>query len=310
MSRPLFKLPLRSKYFLIFSTVLAGCSIHSTFAECPTVGPGPRELSPVALTEVANKIVALYSPEVAKARGGPLHFIQRFESDWVQREHTNLFNGEYRNLRMVLEGSTTGGYMTLDGYAALICHEFGHAIGGYPGVGLKQNSNYPSGNSYEGQADYFAASRCLARFFSKDNNRALLRRMAVSPEIKWACDASYKPGLFTQPWPQVDPNTADEQSAICQRIAMAGLALARYGHWISCGDPDSFPRAGQRETKITNVTYVSYGSNQCRFDTFFQGALCNEDRGLPFDLSGQKGGTCFLSSGVGTRPRCWFAGIQ
>jgi Zn-dependent protease with chaperone function len=44
--------------------------------------------------------------------------------------------------------------VTKDGFSAVICHEIGHHIAGAPRKGFSWASN-------EGQADYFATTKCL-----------------------------------------------------------------------------------------------------------------------------------------------------
>ena len=71
---------------------------------------------------------------------------------------------------MILGGTIRIEDFTLDAYAALVCHEMGHLIGGEP----FQSIPGAEWASAEGQADFFAASTCLPRFFqslgvSKEN---------------------------------------------------------------------------------------------------------------------------------------------
>jgi len=63
---------------------------------------------------------------------------------------------------MVLGGTARIKGMNQESYAALICHELGHILGGPP----YQDFKGAKWSSLEGQADYFAASICLPRYFS------------------------------------------------------------------------------------------------------------------------------------------------
>lgn len=54
--------------------------------------------------------------------------------------------------------------MTINGFLVLICHEVGHHLGGAPKI-LRGNSGLRSWSSAEGQADYYATSKCLPAFF-------------------------------------------------------------------------------------------------------------------------------------------------
>ncbi|GAB4420954.1 MAG: hypothetical protein OHK0056_31630 [Bacteriovoracaceae bacterium] len=63
---------------------------------------------------------------------------------------------------MILGGTARIEGMTRDAYAAIVCHELGHILGGEP----RQSISGAEWSSAEGQSDYFAASNCLPRYFS------------------------------------------------------------------------------------------------------------------------------------------------
>ncbi|MBY0415912.1 MAG: hypothetical protein K2Q18_17195 [Bdellovibrionales bacterium] len=58
--------------------------------------------------------------------------------------------------------------LTIDGFLVLICHEIGHHLGGAP-KNLRGNSGLRSWSSAEGQADYYATSKCLPVFQRQGN---------------------------------------------------------------------------------------------------------------------------------------------
>ena len=64
---------------------------------------------------------------------------------------------------MILGGTTRIEGMSVDAYAALVCHEIGHLIGGAP----YQTIPGAEWSSSEGQSDFFAASVCLPRYYAK-----------------------------------------------------------------------------------------------------------------------------------------------
>jgi hypothetical protein len=64
---------------------------------------------------------------------------------------------------LILGGTTRAKGMTKDAYAAAVCHELGHVLGGAPYQTIK-GSEWASS---EGQADFFAASVCLPEYFKK-----------------------------------------------------------------------------------------------------------------------------------------------
>lgn len=62
---------------------------------------------------------------------------------------------------LILGGTTRAKGMTKDAYAAAICHEIGHVLGGAP----YQTISGSEWASAEGQADFFAANVCLPSYF-------------------------------------------------------------------------------------------------------------------------------------------------
>lgn len=58
-------------------------------------------------------------------------------------------------------------FMNEEGLVALLCHELGHYLGGAPRK-FRGRSSKRSWMSAEGQADYFAGSKCLKRVFDED----------------------------------------------------------------------------------------------------------------------------------------------
>lgn len=62
---------------------------------------------------------------------------------------------------MILGGTTRVEGMTKDAYAAIVCHELGHVLGGAP----HQTIHGAQWASAEGQADFFAAAVCLPKYF-------------------------------------------------------------------------------------------------------------------------------------------------
>lgn len=174
---------------------------------------------------------------------------------------------------------------TKDGFAMVACHEVGHLIGGAPKF---------SGSrlSAESQADYFASLKCLRQMFLNDNNIAVISKKSVHPQITISCSKAH-------------PNK--EEAAICIRSVMAGIdlgnlmgaALTHLGQ-VSVNKPDR---------TVVRATLSSYpATNQCRLDTFIQGALCEKSFNEDVSQSDALEGTCNTSTGhaVGNRPLCWY----
>ena len=76
----------------------------------------------------------------------------------------------------------------------------------------------------------------------------------------------------------------DEDAAVCQRAALAGLSLAKvFRDVMKLKWHLSFKQRDKRRVKKTKD---GHPFPQCRLDTYFQGALCNrgyEEETSPYD---------------------------
>lgn len=87
--------------------------------------------------------------------------------------------------------------MTKEGLLLLICHEIGHHLGGAPKI-LRGNSGLRSWSSAEGQADYYATSKCLPIFYKSDldmKNSIALASLSVSKVFASLVDGTPEPKL-------------------------------------------------------------------------------------------------------------------
>src|SRR5690606_31589808 len=92
-----------------------------------------------------------------------------------------------------------------------------------------------------------------------------------------------------------------EQYYLCQRISAAAYVLAKI---LNRGNEVSFE---EKDLAVVAETFTRHPKAQCRLDTYFAGALC--DNLMPVSNSNSKDGMCNRSEGdsVGVRPLCWFA---
>lgn len=182
--------------------------------------------------------------------------------------------------------------MNNDGLLFTLCHEVNHILGGEP---VYSPGYWPS---VEGQADYMATNTCLRLLMGSDDNRSIISRMKIPKEVAAACDVVY---------------SESEESALCQRSAMAGWTFAEYYRQYKL-KPGEFHRVypvisfvKKDPLKVTE-TNRSYTSPQCRFDTALAGALCK--KGANFDISKWKEPnqfSCDITDPLKSqRPRCWY----
>jgi hypothetical protein len=176
--------------------------------------------------------------------------------------------------------------VTEDGFSLVVCHEIGHHLGGAP----KKTENKWS--SAEGQADYFSTLKCLRKVFEKDDNLAIVQSMEIPVVLKNKCDEIYK---------------SPAESALCQRISMAGRSVARLLAFIEY--ESRVPNFETPDENIAVSTNLSHPAPQCRLDTYFSAALCDVSHAVELDDVSIHQGACTKRQGhtVGKRSPCWFS---
>ncbi|MBT3584690.1 MAG: hypothetical protein HN509_07270 [Halobacteriovoraceae bacterium] len=173
--------------------------------------------------------------------------------------------------------------MSRDGILLILCHELGHYMGGAPKA-FRGRSQRRSWSSAEGQADYFASTKCLPLLFGDGKD------LYDYNFIKAADDKS---------------NCLSDQ---CLRISLAGLSVARV---FASLKKSRMPTIGNFEGVEVRNTNHSHASPQCRLDTFLAGAICDQDPLGSFDDSDPQVSACVRSTNLmndpkGARPLCWY----
>lgn len=129
--------------------------------------------------------------------------------------------------------------VTVEGFALVLCHELGHAYGGYPYI-----YEYAK-MSAEGQADYYGARDCM---------EMVMDRM-----------------LDTVEGPSTDymiRSCGSDQ--LCLRGLIGGQSL---GNLLSKLSNEDAPDYEHLDESITNETNLSYPSVPCRLTTYFYGVM-------------------------------------
>ncbi|MFI5348539.1 MAG: hypothetical protein ACHQ2Z_03260 [Elusimicrobiota bacterium] len=233
--------------------------------------------------EVMDRMQAIYGPIVA-SHGATLQINRLWTDDTVNASAEEQGSTWILNMYGGLARDKT---ITQDGMALVACHEMGHHLGGAP--------KYGGGNDWaadEGEADYYANSKCLHRFFG-DSKTSSFTRMKVTDDaalIAAACSKSYK--------------TSGEQ-ALCVRSATAGMSVTALLGSLGGDAPAHIDTPDQNVVTATNDAHPA---SQCRLDTYFQATLCPKDFNIDMSPTDPKVGACVLSQGytVGMRPFCWY----
>lgn len=229
-----------------------------------------------------DRLEKIYTP-IIKKMGGNLKIARKWDDGTVNASAMRIFSSWNVNM---YGGLARHQETTPDAFAMVLCHEIGHHIGGAPKV-----SNFiQKWASNEGQSDYFASLKCLRRAFAEDDNEAIVDKMQVPEFVKTKCSTSYA--------------NRGEQS-MCERISMAGLALAKLLGSLRNSPTPAFDTP---DRSVVGSTDHAHPAAQCRLDTYFNGALCDKALDDNVDQKDEVRGTCHPKNGdtEGLRPLCWF----
>jgi len=240
----------------------------------------PRE---TILAGLVERFQRSYGPIVAE-QGGNLKFNIDLDNDLV---NAFAFRDLEKNWVVGIKGGLVRhNLMTKDALSMVICHELGHHLGGAPRLERKFGPGPDDFASVDGQSDYFASMKCFRKVFAVDNNEEVVKGLIIDATAKLQCALKY--GVDSKDY------------FLCQRISAASYVL---GKILNGGREVSFIN---KDRTIVAVTNMKHPKAQCRLDTYFAGALC--DNTLPTSNTNTKDGMCNRSEGdsLGARPLCWF----
>lgn len=177
-------------------------------------------------------------------------------------------------------------YMTTDVLTNILCHEVGHFLGGAPKK-KRGRSDKRSWSSSEGQADYYASSRCLKHVFQQD---ALNKNIQIS---------EYNNHQYF--------NDADKlcQDEVCVRIILTSYDTANLYNMIRPYQTD-LSILYKDPTQVFQTVH-KHPTPQCRLDSMIAGALCPISQELTFKDNDIDSSACSSSEYTRfARPLCWF----
>lgn len=240
-------------------------------------------ISEAEFNGVMDRMEKLYTADLQRM-GGKLKINRLWSNATVNASATR--NGNTWVLNMY-GGLARHRATNVEGMALVACHEMGHHIGGAP----KISGWFNSWASNEGASDYFAALKCLRRYFAEDDNKAILANAQIDPTAQAGCMQQ-----FSQEIDQL----------ICMRTSMAGESVANLFKDLS-KDPVA-PKYNTPDTSRVSTTDDSHPATQCRMDTYFAGMLCPVSINSNLDDNDYRAGSCYAPRDkVGFRPACWFA---
>lgn len=236
-------------------------------------------LSEIEYNLILDKVETVMGPTVKKILNKNL-IINRLWFENTVDAHTTRDDAD-NPVIIVNGGLARHPQMTNDGFLLLICHEIGHHLGGAPKI-LRGTSGLRGWSSAEGQADYYATSKCLPQFFQlEEENKNIDYDLDVVNQSLALAKCS---------------------DSLCPRIVLAGLSVGHFFASLVKGTPE--PSLLLSDPVKVEKTFYKHPNPQCRLDTYLSGANCDREREVSFDANDPRVGACVKNQGA--RPMCWY----
>lgn len=231
-------------------------------------------ISEQRFNSIIDEFEMIYSP-IFKKRGSNFKINKNWKSPTV---NARAYRKKFTRYVTMYGGMARHPEMTELGFALVICHEIGHHLGGAPLA-----DPFMSG---EGQSDYYASTKCMRRYL-RNKSKNIFDNNSFARD---KCATVYK-------------NESDIEH--CVLTAEGGIALSRIFAQLN---EDQMPKLETPDLNIARRTNHRHAGSQCRLDTYFAGALCDNDIELDFSTSDTSIGGChpINSDQIGFRPTCWF----
>ncbi|MFA6236375.1 MAG: hypothetical protein WC635_03520 [Bacteriovorax sp.] len=240
---------------------------------------GAGGLSKDEFENAISSAMQIMGPEIKKSLNKNLIIEKKWDDGTVDAFATR---DDQNNPVIVMNGGLARHpQMTRDAFLLFICHELGHHMGGAPKI-LRGTSGLRSWSSAEGQADYFATSKCLPQFFKTGIDVKTFDTDQDSTNFKAALAKCRDNG--------------------CVRATLAALSASRIFSSLVSGMPE--PKLTTSDLTKVSQTLYKHPNPQCRLDTYLAGANCELTPDIPFDNFDPKVRACIKDNE--TRPFCWF----
>lgn len=241
-----------------------------------------NEITEARFNEIIGRVENFYSP-IVKSKKAVLVMNKNWADETVNAS-ANRFGGNAWFVNMY-GGLARHPLVTDDGFMLVVCHEMGHHLGGFPTKG-GINGFWAA---TEGQADYFGTLKCLKNILKDDDNQKIVESMVIDPYLKAKCS---------------EKNVNANEQALCERVGMASLSLAKLLSSLKDNAPVNFETPDKSAVKKTNKDHPAA---QCRLDTYFAGIMCDKVDG-EFSRKDPMVNACLKHDGynIGYRPLCWY----
>ncbi len=235
--------------------------------------------------DIIRDFKRIFAPYVKDKLGKELKIMNDWENPKVNAHATKDDNGN--PLIKLNGGMVRHPDMKTEGIYFILCHELGHFFGGAPRQ-YRGRSEKRSWSSAEGQADYFAATKCLPKVFDQLALTGAHDNLVADPSDQ----------------KEVDKICSDR---ICSKILLAGLSATKV---FSTLKPWwKIPSFKTPNKSRVGLTELSHPDPQCRLDTIVSGSFCNK-RDVDFHPTNPNIGACIKQESQrrleGSRPNCWY----
>lgn len=268
--------------FLSNNLVITATASDEALRPYYPVGPAKDYITESEFNEVIYYLQQLYAPE-ALQKGNATLEINGFWND-------DTFNAYAIREDKKWNVSVFGGFaraegMNKDAFALFVCHEIGHHLGGAP-LTYKFNG-WPSS---EGQADYWATSKCLKKYYTFFSSQEFVLDEEIPKKAIEDCGDVYY---------------SSNEYRVCLRTMNAVKAFERVlNNLPNSKSSVSILTPDKKQVKGTNNN--DYPRPQCRLDTVYNGALCYIEYNILTTDREPRTGNCNELNKPGARPLCWY----
>lgn len=246
------------------------------------VGRAKDFLTESEFNEVIYYLQNLYAADV-KVKGNVDLEIKGYWNDDTLNAYATREPGKW--LITIFGGMARAEGMNKDAFALIVCHELGHHLGGAP-----LTFKYDGWPSAEGQADYWATSKCLKRYYSFFSSQEFLVDDGIPKKAIEDCGDVYY---------------SSNEYRVCLRTMNAVKGFERFlNNLPNSKSSVSILTPDRKQVKGTNNN--DYPRPQCRLDTVYNGALCFIEHNVLTTDREPKTGNCNELNKPGARPVCWY----
>lgn len=228
--------------------------------------------------KVIDDFIKVYDP-IVKEKGYKLSIDRKWSSDTVNASTT--VSGD-KWVIYAYGGLARYPSMDSDTYMAVMLHEIGHHLGGYPARGWASN---------EGQSDYYATLKGMRIMRNAGYRFKNIRSANVPESVEKKCAIMHK-SVY-----DID---------FCKKSAAVGYSLASVLNSLQNSSvPVNFDAPSGPEVIKTNNNHPKA---QCRLHTYLNGAVCGASYLEEFSMDSPVPGACAEEKGdiIGVRDRCWY----